>query len=1435
MKRLITTLVVAVAVSTAFARVTSTNDFETSRTDFVADDQSEDASDLKEYADASEKPSTSPVPYLFTTEGYGSKYFELDTGDTTLWCTNSGEATYFDMFMQFNPCATAPEIESGMKIAIFLNSSSNLVVISGPDVTTNTLTGTTLAPGTWGRLTISATNSLFTVSLNGNSVGSFQSLTGDATVQSVGLKGSGALENYVARTTDPFLQNGVAAIGGEFYASYNDALKEALEGAPIAVSNCTTGVVTDGTAEHPYEIADANALKILAAAVQNNPAARSLSYIQTADITWTSADGAFEGIGHYSSTKSERIYFTGVYDGGDHKISGIVLTTRTYASVFNQLHTGAVIKNLTVEDMGFEAGATGEYGCAIVGVCGDSSPSAGSNVLERLAFTQTEGHVVTNTHNCAGIVVNVAGGYAAINDCTNNVDIVCDRDKFGGICCMTGGHIDFNGCVNNGDLNLVARSGYSSSGSNSCGGMLGYMQGGASSYYEDCVNTGTFTDESGNNVAKYGQIFGLAAGSQTINDQGGNIFLMANAGHDILGSFTCRDSGTFHINGFEYAAVDGSVHAGVTVPQADLTTNVEYLVLRPIAASADPIYAFDDLGTISFHTNDYNFAGTVAGSSTVAVTESTSGSVITFKGVAGVASVNDVAYATFDEAMDAVASAPEGHQYVELLADAEVNFDEAGTTLAVKENAHTLTVTTTGDIAVTRTPNASTGIFTYTTADGVAKCNDKWYATFTAAYDAALAASGNAKMVVKITDDFTPAISATYNHFYSLEFIDARADQTEGLTINLKNAAGTAYMASSQYFFPANATLVLAADFSHANATGIISGGTLEIPEGVTVTINVSPYWAFYKLDGSAGISAIAGTGTILLPNNTFDGSTVSKTMFNNPHRCFPSLLRNNSWQGTLELVGTSDDKVCDLSQVANPGSKIRFNGFTAPTFGGNNSTYAMGIELVGDGLTLTGDYTRNYTFTGSLKGSGSLSVANTKPTSLMFTGDVSGFTGNVTVSGSGRVAFGSNKAGTAPVIYVHQGASVTNTGTWTANEIMVTGELVANGTVTGTLKGLTGYAGVYRANASTAAIASDSSWNGTYYANFDSGDVKFAFDVATSASATTVINGANGAFSGYPTSNGAAPNVAGSVVLNANWTIDNGWATNKNTGASNATTFANLSGGGNLTVNGTTSGTDPIYYCITTLDGYTGALGGNRGAFVVGKVNVATQPTNGAIVVKTNIGVNGSINDNVPLYVGGTDTTKTLTYKADGAYGAGLYYIDSTPTDPWNTPSSDAGVADALTLDGLTTESAAVTTVAGFNALVNYIETKLNVTAPDQMTANQKANAVLCYALNATTIPDTVIESATIDAITQPDASGAMTLTVAIAGVTVGETVDPALVATVVSAKGGTSIGSMVAAGVATTNYGSSNGKVVVTVTPAVESGDPAPTTFFTSAVITK
>ena len=1232
MKRLIVALVAAVAFSTAFARLTDTQSFEESFSDFVPSIVDEDASELADYA--GDAPAF-PAPYNFA--DFGLKYLSLDTGDATLWRTNAGDAAYFDMAMQFNPCASAPEIDEDTKIAVYLNSSSNLVVLAGTELgdgTSTNVTGVQLAPGTWGRLTIAASANQFTVTLNTNTVvGTYYSRKlGDTTIKQVGFKGTGALDDFVARTTDPFIQNPAALIGGEGYANYSDALTEALAGyaanAPVTITiPGETPLFMDGSAAAPYAIPDANSLKALAAAVQNNPAVRSLCYEQTADITW---DGTpFEGIGTYDT-----IAFTGVYDGGNYRISGVTLTARKYAGIFNKVDSPALIKNLVVENLGFVPNPTGDYGCAIVG--------SGVATMENLTSKYVGGFSSTNTHNAGGIMVRALGG-TLFKSCTNTADLVCTRDKLGGICCFSSGNVTFTNCVNSGNLTLVTPAGapkYDPA-SNGFAGIIGYASGTSNTTtLKDCVNTGLFIDDLDTSVYSNAYYFGQYIGKNMgiFADLGGNMFLMPGTNLVGTGSSGCK-----------YAMVDGTETVGMTVQQADLVVNNEYLVLQDIAASATPVFTLTTAADyIAFNTNGYNFAGSVLGSSTIAVTESTSDSVITFTGVAGVASVNDVAYATFDEAVEAVATAPEGHQFIELLADASVNFDAAGTTLAVRENAHTLTVTTTGDIAVTKTPNASTGIFTYTTADGVAAVAfyqggtpqpEVWYATFDEAYAAAYAVGTTtlSDLKVKVGSNFAPGVMDGSMLFVHVTFV---ATTDDPITISMSNGSHYFY-AYNSYTFPTNATLTLPATTEYP--IWRVVGGTLNIPSGVELEI------ASYDNYGSNwDITGLSGSGTI--KNN---GKNLY-SFIGNPNYKLPTCMRGSSWCGTLELSG-SNTWEAEFNKFANANSKVRFNGLTTPLWSSGNDSVA--IELVGSGLTISGEYqsARTYAVGGTITGSGALALADNTG-SLLLSGDVSGFTGNVTAAGTASaITFGSATTGSGQRIVVGGGGSVTNAAgaTWTAANVIVRGELVANGTMTVSNKlwGDSG-SGVYRANTTSAAVPVAESWNGTYYANFKLAN-NAPFYIPINASARTVINGSNGEFGGYPRFGSGAPNVAGSVVLNANWTIGDGYP-----GAGSKTTFAKLSGDGSLTTcTKTVSGT--VYYEITELENYTnGVLTVSAGTDVtIGLVNLHSQPTNGAIIVKT--AKSGSLNDDVPLYVGGVNTGKTLTYNASGADGAGLYYYE--------------------------------------------------------------------------------------------------------------------------------------------------------------------------------
>ena len=109
MKRLLVAMAAVAAVATAFAKITATNEFESSFADFVADTAGEDASELASYA--SDAPAFS-APYPCS--GFGAKYLSLDTGNATLWRTNATEGDVcFDMAMQFNSRTSAPAVEIG--------------------------------------------------------------------------------------------------------------------------------------------------------------------------------------------------------------------------------------------------------------------------------------------------------------------------------------------------------------------------------------------------------------------------------------------------------------------------------------------------------------------------------------------------------------------------------------------------------------------------------------------------------------------------------------------------------------------------------------------------------------------------------------------------------------------------------------------------------------------------------------------------------------------------------------------------------------------------------------------------------------------------------------------------------------------------------------------------------------------------------------------------------------------------------------------------------------------------------------------------------------------------------------------------------------------------------------------------------------------------
>jgi len=234
----------------ASAAILAQNNFEESRADFVADIGGEDASAITAY-DSNYPSTTAPYPFSGSgAEGFGSNYLKVDTGDATIFREFDAQrsSTYLDAYMQFEPTSGEISYTNVAKIVVYLDAAtSNLCVISGTNEGTRTPVtnrldtaaagSATVVPGTWGRLTVNAIKTpsdnvfKFNVLLNGNtlSVGgttdTFYSLTDSNAVSRVGFKGTGALDDFVARTSDPF--GTAATINGETYGSLADAIAEA--------------------------------------------------------------------------------------------------------------------------------------------------------------------------------------------------------------------------------------------------------------------------------------------------------------------------------------------------------------------------------------------------------------------------------------------------------------------------------------------------------------------------------------------------------------------------------------------------------------------------------------------------------------------------------------------------------------------------------------------------------------------------------------------------------------------------------------------------------------------------------------------------------------------------------------------------------------------------------------------------------------------------------------------------------------------------------------------------------------------------------------------------------------------------------------------------------------------------------------------------------
>ena len=193
---------------------------------------------LKTYEDAGIEAPTN-VPDAFANAASNATFLSVDTGSAVMYrrAANDpmqtlnlsvGNPVFFDADVKFTASESAVEASTGDKLLVWLkgdDTTTNLIVTAGilddRGVVTNTATFVTDAEveaDTWYRLTVKAgvdekNCTYFNVYIDGNLVSSDETTTFYSLVQSgsarytiaeAGFQGTGALDNVVWTTTDPF-------------------------------------------------------------------------------------------------------------------------------------------------------------------------------------------------------------------------------------------------------------------------------------------------------------------------------------------------------------------------------------------------------------------------------------------------------------------------------------------------------------------------------------------------------------------------------------------------------------------------------------------------------------------------------------------------------------------------------------------------------------------------------------------------------------------------------------------------------------------------------------------------------------------------------------------------------------------------------------------------------------------------------------------------------------------------------------------------------------------------------------------------------------------------------------------------------------------------------------------------------------------------------
>jgi len=216
---------------------------------------------------------------------------------------------------------------------------------------------------------------------------------------------------------------------GELRDNFSGLLSIYAEGVTLVYTEALAGYIGDGTESNPYPVA----IPAQLIAIEDDPSA---NYLQYADIDLSAYDGSVStptGVGWEPLGNWNTDPFTGVYDGGGHKIINLYIRTTEprnpspSTGLFESIN--GEVKSLRIEDADISS-AIGDIGILA------GKGAVGMFVEEVFVSGSIEGNGGSSTGFIGGLVGTVGSGSTSFSKCLANVDITSDGEEvnIGGLC-----------------------------------------------------------------------------------------------------------------------------------------------------------------------------------------------------------------------------------------------------------------------------------------------------------------------------------------------------------------------------------------------------------------------------------------------------------------------------------------------------------------------------------------------------------------------------------------------------------------------------------------------------------------------------------------------------------------------------------------------------------------------------------------------------------------------------------------------------------------------------------------------------------------------------------------------------------------------------------------------------------------------------------------